>query len=321
MTRPVDPVTYESYLRGMHLITPGPATRQDRIRGVAILQQAVDRDPGNAHAYAGLALGYVTLGHGPNGEADVWPKARASAIRAVTLDPNLAEAHSALAEVRMYYERDWAGAGESFRRANELNPNLAMNHYHYAWYHALFERWTDAITEHKRAQELDPLTPQHTALLGALYLYVGQHEAAIAEARKAIEFAPNAPAAWGVLATGLSAQGRHPEAEEALRKGVAINPAMLEYELGMLYAAHGKREEARAILAKLEAQPVTPFSGWSLSQLHIALGDFDSAFKWLNHRPAHAFLPWARVHPPYAPIRMDPRFAVLMAEMKLPAVR
>ena len=73
-------------------------------------------------------------------EADAWPRARAAAQRAVTLDPNLAEAHSALAEVRMYYEWDWPGAEESFRRANELNPNLAMNHYHYSWYLALFER-------------------------------------------------------------------------------------------------------------------------------------------------------------------------------------
>ncbi|HUE86996.1 MAG TPA: protein kinase, partial [Vicinamibacterales bacterium] len=316
--RPVDPGTYEAYLRGMYLLTRGPGTRVERQRGLAILQEAIDRDPGNAHAYAGLAYGYITLGHGPMAEADAWPRARAAALRAVTLDPTLAEAHSTLAEVRMYYEWDWPGAEESFRRANELNPNLAMNHYHYSWYLALFSRWEEAIAEHKRAQELDPLTPQHTAYLGALYLYQDRYDEAIAEARKAIDFAPNAPAAWVVLATGLAATGQHDEAAAAIQKGFSINPALAGFELAVMHAAHGKTAEARAILAELEAQPPTPWSVWSLSQLHIALGDHDGAFKWLAYRPAHAFLPWIRVHPPYVPIRKDPRFAALMAEMRLP---
>jgi eukaryotic-like serine/threonine-protein kinase len=316
--RPVDPATYEAYLRGMHLLARGRGGRADRQRGLAILQEAIDRDPGNAHAYAGLALGYVTFGHGPMADADAWPRARAAALRAVTLDPNLAEAHSALAETRMYYEWDWAGAEQSFLRANELNPNLAMNHYHYSWYLALFSRWEEAIAEHKRAQELDPLTPQHTAYLGALYLYQDRFEEAIAEARKAIAFAPDAPAAWGVLAAGLAATGQLEEAEAAINKGASINPAVLGFERAMFYAAHGRLDEARADVAKLEAQPPTPFSVWSLSQAHIALGNHDAAFKWLAHRPAHAFLPWIRVHPPFRAIRKDPRFAALMAEMRLP---
>jgi serine/threonine-protein kinase len=317
-SRRVDPATYEAYLRGMHLVNRGPGTRADRLRGLAILQEAIDLDPGNAHAYAGLALGYVTLGHGPLGEPDVWPKARAAAQRAVTLDPTLAEGYSALAEVLMYYERDWAGSEQAFKRANELNPNLAMNHYHYSWYLALFRRWDEAIAEHKRAQELDPLTPQHTAFLGLLYLYLDRFDEAMAEAKSAIQFAPNAPAPWGVLAWALLGKGQHEEAEAAMAKGAAINPGLLEFELGLIKAARGKQDEARVILAKLEAQPTMAFSGWSLSQLYLALGDTDSAFKWLNHRPAHAFIPWARVHPTYKAIRNDPRMAALMAEMKVP---
>lgn len=317
-TRPVDPVTYEAYLRGMHLVSRGGGTRADRQRGLAILQEAIDRDPGNAHAYAGLALGYVTSGHGPAAELDAWPKARAAALRAVTLDPNLAQAHAALAEVRMYFEWDWTGAEQSFLRANELNPNLAMNHYHYSWYLVLFERWEEAISEHKRAQELDPLTPAHTANLGAVYLYQHRYDEAVAEARKAIDFAPNAPAAWGVLGRALFAKGLHADAEEALQKGVAVNPALLEYELASVYAEQGQTDRARAMLTTVEAQPPTPWKVWSLSQLHIASGDFDSAFKWLAHRPALAFLPWIRVNPAYVPVRNDPRFAALMNEMRLP---
>ena len=317
--RPVDPATYEAYLRGMHLITGG-ATRNDRVRGLAILQEAIDRDAGNAHAYAGFALGHVMLGHGPNAEADGWPKARAAALRALTLDPNLAEAHAALAEIRAYYEWDWAGAEQSFRRANELNPNIAMSHYHYSWYLVLFSRWDEAIAEHKRAQELDPLTPQHTAHLGTLYLWQGgRNDEAIVEAKKALDFAPNAPAAWLTLSRALANKGQHAESEAAAQKAVSINPALAEFELAMLYAEQGKTDQARRLLTKLESSPPTPWSGWSLSHLSVALGDLDGAFKWLAHRPAHAFLPWIRVSPGFQSVRRDPRFAALMNEMRLPA--
>ncbi|MBI4264214.1 MAG: hypothetical protein HY657_07550 [Acidobacteria bacterium] len=315
----IDPQTYEAYLRGMYLVSRGGGTREDRQRGIAIPQEAIDRNPADAHAYAGLALGYITLGHGPAATAEAWPNARAAALRAVTLDPELAEAHSALAEVRMYYEWDWAGAEQAFRRANELNPNLAMNHYHYAWYHALFGRIDEAIAEHKRAQELDPLTPVHTAYLGLLYLYQGRPDDALAEARKAAEFAPAAPLPWGMIGAALSVKGLHEEAIAAAAKAASIDPLGSGAHLGMVHAAAGRIDEARAILATLEAQPPVPFSVWSLSQLHIALGDHDAAFRWLAHRPAHAFLPWIRVHPPFAPLWKDPRFAALMAEMRLPA--
>jgi Flp pilus assembly protein TadD len=121
-----------------------------------------------------------------------------------------------------------------------------------------------------------------------------------------------------VLGGGLAATGRIDDAEAALQKAAAIAPELGSFELAVLYARHGKTDQARAMLAKLEAEPPSPWSVWSLSQLHIALGDYDAAFKWLAHRPAHAFLPWIRVHPPFAPIRKDPRFAQLMREMNLP---
>ena len=318
-TRTVDPETYEAYLRGMHLISRGIGTRADRLRGLAILQQAVDSDPGNAHAYAGLALGYVALGHGPASDPDGWPKARAAAQRAITLDPSLAEAHAALAEVQMYSDWDWQAAEESFRRANALNPNMAMSHYHYSWYLVLFERWDEAIAEHKRAQEVDPLSPQHTAHLGSVYLWQGgRPDDAIVEARKAIDFAPNAPAAYGVLAHALNNKGEYAEAEAAMQKGAALAPPLLEFELGVIYAEQGKTDLARQILDKLESEPPRPWSVWSLSHLHVAVGNYDEAFRWLAHRPAHGFLPWIRVSPPFRAVRKDPRFVALMNEMRLP---
>ena len=218
----------------------------------------------------------------------------------------------------MYYEWDWTGAEKSFRRALELNPNIAMNHYHYSWYLVLFHRWEEAIAEHKRARELDPLTPVHTAYLAGVYLYQGDDDRAMVEARKAVESFPTAPAAYMVLGRALQNKRQTVEAETMMRRAVQLNPVLTEFELGIMLAERGKSDEARAILAKLLAQPPTPWSVWSLSQLYIALGDHDSAFTWLSHRPAHAFLPWIRVNPAYKPIRADPRFIKLMNEMHLP---
>jgi tetratricopeptide (TPR) repeat protein len=315
--RPIDPQTYETYLRGMHLINRGLGTREERLEGIRILHEAIERDPANAHAYAGLALGYVTLGHGPDSSPDAWSSARAAALRAVTLDPELAEAHSALAEVRMYSEWDWAGAEQAFRRANELNPNLAMNHYHYAWYHALFGRMDEALEEHRRAQALDPLTPVHTAYLGLLYSFEGRHQEALAETRKAMAFAPNAPPSLLAHGTALFAQGAREEGIATLERLAGIAPPFKSV-LGEAYAAVGRIDEAREIARWYESQPPSGWSDWSLSQLYAQIGSLDDAFRRMSYRPAHPFLPWVRMMPAAAPLWKDPRFAALMAEMKLP---
>jgi eukaryotic-like serine/threonine-protein kinase len=315
-SRPVDPATYEAYLRGMYHLNR--STPEDIAEGLRYLQQAVDRNPGDALAWAGLALGYATVGHGPAPPPDVWQRARAAALRAVTLDPQLAEAHAALADVKLYFEWDWAGAEAAFRRANELNPSLAMNHYHYAWYLALFGRLDEAVVEHRRAQALDPLTPIHTGWLGGLYVLQGRPDAAIEEARKCLELDDRF--AIGLVVTGMAyvQKGMFPEAIDALRRAVEVNPAW-SYMLGVTLASAGQRDEARPIVAALENGPVSAWTAFGLGALHAALGDRDKAFQWLGREPHHAWLPWVRVLPEFQSLHGDPRFAALLEKMHLPA--
>jgi TolB-like protein/Flp pilus assembly protein TadD len=168
----VSPETYELYLRGMAQID-GALEGGEPGSGLEYLHQAVKRDPGDAHASAGLAKGYVALGHSPAGPPDAWSNARLFAEHALKLSPELADAHAAMATVKLYAEWDWAGAERAFRRANELNPNLAMNHYHYAWFLFLMGRLDEAIVQHERARDLDPMTPSQQAWLGSLYLVAG----------------------------------------------------------------------------------------------------------------------------------------------------
>ena len=121
-TRPVNPDTYESYLRGMFFINEG--TPEGVSSGLAHLHEATERDPGDARAWAGLANGYALVGHGPTAPPDAWQRARAAATRAIALDSTLAEGHAAMADVLLYYDRDWDAAERAFLKAYELNPNL-----------------------------------------------------------------------------------------------------------------------------------------------------------------------------------------------------
>jgi len=162
-TRPVNPDTYEAYLRGMYFISEG--TPEGITTGLAFLHEATETDPGDAMAWAGLATGYALVGHGPAAPPDAWIRARAAAERAIGLDSMLAEGHAAMADVKLYYDWDWAGAEESFLKADELNPNLAMNRFHYAWYLLLVGRWEEALEIHELGQDLDPLTSQMTSIL------------------------------------------------------------------------------------------------------------------------------------------------------------
>ncbi len=314
----VDPETYRAYLRGMYYLNR--ASPESTEQGLRFLHEAVDRDPGDALAQAGLALGYATLGHGATPQADAWPRARVAALRAIALDPDLAEAHAALADVKLYMEWDWEGAEQAFRRANDLSPSLAMNRYHHAWYLALFGRWEEAIVEHKRAQQLDPLTPTLSAGLGGLYLYedLDRHAEAIVEAERALTLQPDSPVALQILGRAYSAAGRHELAIETGRRMAAMTPA-LEWELGLSYARAGRIAEARSILASIESRPPDSWTAFGRAVLHAQLGELDAAFEWLAYEPPHAFVPWVRVDPWLRPfIEEDPRFDELLARLRLP---
>ncbi|MFQ5603713.1 MAG: protein kinase [bacterium] len=313
--RQVNPETYEAYLKGMFYLNK--STPADFKTGMTYLNEAVEKNPADAMAYAGLALGYATLGHGPAPPEDAWPRARAAALRAVTLDSTMAEAYAALADIKLYYEWDWKGAEKAFQRAMELNPSLAMNHYHYAWYLGLFGRLDEAVVEHKRAQELDPLTPLHTVWLGGLYWYGGRYEEALIEARKLVERYPDNAVRLFVLGTSAASLGMYEEAITAHEKLVAINP-FWKYALGRTYAAAGRKDDARRILAELEAQEATSWNALGLAELHSALGQKDEAFRWLAYEPPHAWLPWSRTNPALEPLRDDPRFRDLLLRMNLP---
>lgn len=318
MTEPLDPAMYEAYLRGMHLL--GRGTPGDFQRGLEYLHRAVNEDPGEALAYAGLAMGYATLGHGPAPPPDAWPRALEAAERAVALDPDLAEAQAALADVKLYYEWDWEGAERAFRRANELNPNLAFNRYHYAWFLCLMGRNEEAVVQHRLAKQLDPLTPVHTAWLGGLYLWVGRApEEAIAEAQKAVELDPTAVPALHVLGNAYLKAGRVGKAIETHRRLVDVSPVGA-WILARTYAAAGMEAEARRIIDQIDdGDETVPWNATGLIFVHAALGQYDEAIRWIEYESHHAWLPWVAVAPWTAGLRDHPGFRPFLDRLDLPS--
>ncbi len=164
---------------------------------------------------------------------------------------------------------------------------------------------------------MDPLMPLHTAWLGDIYRMAGRYEAAIAEAEKSIDMAPGYPIGHLVLGAVYEDLGRYEEAFENYERLAEMAPPW-KWALGSAYARAGRTEEARRLLAELEAQEVTPWNAFWLATMHTALGNRDEAFRWLNYDRPHAWIPWVRVLTWFEPLRDDPRFDDLLRRMNLP---
>nr|WP_299342620.1 helix-turn-helix domain-containing protein [Allomuricauda sp.] len=312
-----NPETYKAYLRGMYYLTKSNA--EDFEKGLDYLHQAVEIDPADPLAYAGLAEGYALLGHGPDPMNSPWRRGKAAALRALELDPKSAKAHSALAMIQLYYERDWKAAERSFAIAEKLNPNLPYNHYHYSWYLILLGKWEEALKEHQLAKQLDPLAPLITSDMGLLHLWMGNHKKAMDEVKEALEIDKEYGPAWRTMGDIYIEKGMHQEGISAIEKSVEINPAAL-YELGIAYAKIGDKDNALEIASKLQGGEVGSREAFGLTLIYAHLGDFDEAFKWLSKKPLDVFAPWLRVWNGPQAFKKDPRFHQFLEDLNLPPI-
>ncbi|WP_430969087.1 helix-turn-helix domain-containing protein [Spongiimicrobium sp. 2-473A-2-J] len=310
-----NPETYKAYLRGMHYLTKSNA--EDFSKGLEYLHQAVEIDPADPIAYAGLAEGYALLGHGPDPMNSPWHRGKAAALKALELNPKSAKAHSALAMIQLYYERDWKAAERSFATAEQLNPNLPYNRYHNAWYLILLGKWEEAIHEHQLAKQLDPLAPMISSDMGLLYYMMGNYDKAIQEVEEALEMDKEFAPAWKTLGDIYIAKGWYEKGIAAHQKAIEINPASL-WALGTAYASMGNNEKALEIAGQLSKGQVTSRNAFGLIAIYALLGKNNEAFKWLLHRPSDVYVPWLRVWPGIDAFRKDPRFQEFLIDLNLP---
>jgi serine/threonine-protein kinase len=319
--REVNPQVYEAYQKGMFLLNQ---TTPDAFqRGMEYLHQAVEQDPTDALAYAGLADGYITIAHGPDPTPDALFRAKAAAQTAIELDPTSPQGVLAVGVIKSYDEWDWAGGEQELRRAIELNPSFAMAHYHLAWVLTISGRLPEAIAEHIKAREADPLNPLMTAWLGELYRIDKQYDKAIAEVRKAMDLNPKFTISQFLMSFIYADQGKWDQAVETMRQLSEDDPDW-RWALGAMCAAAGRTAEARRILAELDARPVTPWGALWRAVINAALGEKDMAFKWMNHQPHHVWLPVLTLKEWQIfgkPLYGDPRFAEIQRKMNVPPWR
>ncbi|MGH9847774.1 MAG: winged helix-turn-helix domain-containing tetratricopeptide repeat protein, partial [Blastocatellia bacterium] len=248
-----DSEAYQLYLKGRY--NWNKRSRGGLRTAGAYFQQAIDKDPGYALAYAGLADCYnLHSYYGELSPRESFPKAKAASIKALELDEGLAEAHTSLAFVRAWYDWDWPSAESEFQRALELNPNYATAHHWYALFLMAMERAGEALEEIRRAQEIDPLSLPINRDVGLVYYRARHGDRAIEQYLKTIELDPGFWSAHQHLGWAYEQKAMYEEAIAELNQAIAAagDRTRIWAELGHVYAVSGRREEAEKVLGELQ---------------------------------------------------------------------
>jgi TolB-like protein/DNA-binding winged helix-turn-helix (wHTH) protein/Flp pilus assembly protein TadD len=318
----VNPEAYESYLKGRYFWNKRTADGLKAAR--AYFNQAIEEDPKYAQAYSGLADTYALLGdwqYAVMTPKEVFPKAKAAAIKALELDSTLGEAHNSLAFVLDGFDWDFDSAGKEFRRAIELNPSYATAHHWYAWHLSLLGRLDEAIAEMKKAQNLDPLSLIINADLAELLVLAHLHDESIAQSRKTIEMDPNFALAHSQLAQAYLQKHMYDEAVAEFKKAVHLSgdsPTCIA-NLARAYVASGKRSEAEKLLSDVKKRSNAAYSNApEIAIVYASLGDTDQAMRWLEKGYDERFNPGVLLRPGFDPLRSDPRFKELIRRVGLP---
>jgi len=288
--------------------------------------QAIEKDPNFALAYAGLADTYDLLG-GPEAGGDlppneVLPKAKAAALKALQIDESLAEPHVSLGHVKLFYDRDLVASEREYRRAIELNPNYPIAHHWYAIYLTTVGRQKEALAEIKRAQELDPVSQSINSWMARILATDGQPDQAIEQLRKTIEMDPTFVLNYQRLGALYEEKGMYDEAISEFNQVLKLTGGgpLGVFSFAHVYALAGKREEAQKSLNQLlEMSKRRYVSPTLIAMVYIALNEKDKAFAWLDEgEKAHdLYIMRLKIDARFDSLRSDPRFAALVQRVGL----
>jgi serine/threonine protein kinase/Tfp pilus assembly protein PilF len=274
---------YRLYLQG--LFYWNKRTGDGIRKGIEYFRRAIDADPGYAGAYVGLAHSYGVLGfHAVEPPGETFPKCKAAAMRALEIDPTLAEARSPLAYALFYYDWTWPEAEREIRRCLEEAPAEAIAYNYHANFLTALGRFDEAMPLWRRAQEIDPLAIIMRAGASWSLLHARRYEEAIREAERALEMDPTFPVALGVIGLASSRLLRHDRAIESHRRAIeSSSSTRYRADLAYVYAKAGKPDEARATLDELEKLSATRYvSPYFVAGARAALGETDLAFSCLE---------------------------------------
>ena len=316
-----DTEAYQLYLQGRYHWNK--RTLEDLEQSIDYFQQAIQKDPRYALAYAGQADAYALIADFNVLPAkEVLPKVKAAAGKALELDPSLAEAHTSLAWAQ-FHDWDWSGAESEFKRAIALNLSYATAHSWYAEYLMALSRFDEALTEMNRAHELDPLSPVTNLAPGLRLYYSRQYPQAINQFQKTVASDALFVPAHVFLGRAFEQAGVNRDAIVEFRKALDLSEGDTNElaALGHSYAVSHQESEARKILQQLtdRSQQTYVQPTW-VAVIHIGLGENDPAFDWLQraYEDRSAWLVNLKIDPFFDPIRSDPKFVDLVRRVGLP---
>lgn len=282
---PQDSKAYNLYLQGQHYIY---GTREEMNKALDYFQQAVDQDPGFALAYAAIAEAYSTQAFlTTKTRQEALPKAKAAAQRALELDENLAEAHTATGVIKYRFDWDWPGAEKEFRLGIQLNPGSSEAHLGYCIFLITMVRFEEGLIHARKAQELDPLAISPSHWVAATYWMTREYDIAEREFIKLIEFHPTWYWGYIKLAGVYAAMGDIPKALEATEKAEELiegqdNPLSRSW-LAQVYAKTGETQRVEEALFMLqEMQKRRYVDPWAFAEVYTALGEKEEALKCLE---------------------------------------
>ena len=274
-------------------------------------QAAIAEDGDNALAYSGMADVFAFLGlYSLMPPRAAFAKAKEAADRALAVDDTLPEGHTSLGLIAMSADWNWRRAEVEFMRAADLDKRQAMAHLYYAWLLALIDRRTEALIAIKRAQDADPLSPLINSGAGWMHFLMRDYDQAIAECQRCVEVDANFLVGLYVMAMAYTQKRQYDEAEPLIVRATELSNRAPFYLglLGQIYADTGRKAEADAILAELDARSKTGYvPPHCYVYIYASLGDKDRAFAWQDKACDDGAPPFYFFSPAIASLHDDPR--------------
>ena len=287
---------------------------------IRFYEAAVAKDPDYALAWANSVGAYAHLANLNGYSTDNLQKARDAANRAISIDPELAEAHEAQATILDFFDWNWPAAEKEYLKAIELGPNREGPHYSYSIFLSRFKRHDEAVREIRIASHVNPTAVYiQNQIVNTLYR-ARRYEEAMAEAKRSLSMKPDNNVANNFLFRIYLQMSRYSDAEAVMNRMLAAGTTQPEVLKARLYLHTGRRAEAEAILRSVIAEYKEGDTCWDVALNYVRLGDLDNAFKFLEksfvRRESH--MTALNLEPEWDPLRGDPRYSDLMRRMQLP---
>jgi tetratricopeptide (TPR) repeat protein len=316
--QPMDPQAHEAYLLGRYHMDKG--NESGWRQAIQYFEQAIRSMPDYAGAYAGLSTAWIQIGVFGSRLQEAVPHARAAALKAISLNDQLAEGHSALGTILFYYDWNWTDAEQEFLRALELDPGKADTHFEYGHFLMVLGRHDEAVRQGQIAAKLDPVSPESQTSLGRFLYRARRYEEALPHLKRAVELQPESIGANFRLGDLYVALKQYDQAVATFEQGIrttrgAFAETTFRTGIARVYALTGKRREAEKMIEDIKGFEILR------AAVYAAIGDKDRAFQLLETavEARDEIVVVIKEDPPLELLHSDPRWKALLRRMNFPA--